>query len=36
MIKRTITEMSVQNLHYMFVVTNNKLHQRHRLRVEWT
>ena len=32
----TITEMSVQNLYHMFVVSNDKLHQRHKLKVEWT
>jgi len=32
----TITEMSVQNLYHMFVVTNDRLHQRHRLKVKWT
>lgn len=32
----TITEMSVQNRYHMFVVTDDKLHQRHKLKVEWT
>jgi hypothetical protein len=31
----TITEMSVLNIYHMFVVTNDMLHQRHRLKVEW-
>ena len=31
----TITEMSVQNLYHMFVVSNDKLHERHKLKVEW-
>jgi hypothetical protein len=31
----TITETSVPNLYHEFVVTNNTLHKRHRLKVEW-
>jgi hypothetical protein len=31
----TIMEMSVHKLYHMFVVTNDKLHQRHTLKVEW-
>jgi hypothetical protein len=30
-----LTEISVQNLYHMFVVANDRLHQRHRLKVEW-
>ena len=32
----TITEISVLNLYHMFFVANDRLHQRHRLKVEWT
>jgi hypothetical protein len=32
----TIREISVLNLYHMFFVANDRLHQRHRLKVEWT
>jgi hypothetical protein len=31
----TLTEISVQNLYHLFVVASDRLHQRHRLKVEW-
>ena len=31
----TTTEMSVLNLYHMLVLTNDRLHQRHRLKVDW-
>jgi hypothetical protein len=31
----TITEISVLNLHHVFFVANDRLHQRHILKVEW-
>ena len=31
----TTTEMSVLNLYHVLVLTNDRLHQRHRLKVDW-